>query len=104
MHLHPYDDELCDLMVLPRPDILQELHILFAVIQLRYFKFFLRVLAFLGGLGLISHAFLWSTFTGPLRQIDGGVSVAMGGVRESNTWNMWHEGMREKKWHLIWHG
>ena len=79
LHLPPYCDELYDPVVLPGPNILVELHILFAVIQFHDFWFFLDDPALLCCLGLVSRAFLGATFLGPLRQVNGGGSAGMKG-------------------------
>ena len=71
LHLPPYDDELYDPMVLPRPNILDEVHVLFAIIQFHNYWFFLYDHALLGGLGFLGH----------LGEINGGSCIGKGGAR-----------------------
>ena len=47
LHLPLNGNEFNDLVVLPVPNILQELHILFGVVQFNNFRFFLRTSRFL---------------------------------------------------------
>ena len=78
-------------MVLPRPNILEDLHILFDVIQFHDFWFFLYDPALLGGLRLILTTFLRATFLGHLGEVDGGRCIGMGWGRECNTRELRHE-------------
>jgi hypothetical protein len=55
-------------MVLLRPNILDEVHVLFVVIQFQNFWFFLYDHVLIGGLGFLGH----------LGEVDGGSCIARG--------------------------
>jgi hypothetical protein len=73
--------------------ILQELHILFGVVQFNNFRFLPGGSPFFVGLGVVNDGFLGASFLSTFREINCGARIALNGSAEPKPWNWRHVGM-----------
>ena len=78
----PNGDDLYHLVILPMPCTLQELDILFRILQFDNFRFLARASLSLTWFGLVCDALLGGAFLSVFRKVDGGVRNDVGGRRE----------------------
>ena len=100
----PNGDDLYHLVILPMPCTLQELDILFRILQFDNFRFLARASLSLTWFGLVCDALLGGAFLSVFRKVDGGVRNDVGGRRERPPPPSWrHEGMGKHERRLIPH-
>ena len=103
LHLFPHCNELNHPVVLPVAWILQEVHIIFVVIQYDNLRFLLGGSPFFNLLGEVYDGFLGAFFLWSLREVGRGTRSAFGGRSKTKRRNWRHEWMGIMKWHVIFH-